>query len=106
MRRTSISMTFGFIIVLLVFSAVVSFFPSLNKYALYGALPLAFVLSFTEVTENNLRNVLHNTYIVWFIVLYIWYIFQSYLKIIPSLILIFQLLICIFLFLKSLFLKG
>ena len=77
MRRTSISMTFGFIIVLLVFSAVVSFFPSLNKYALYGALPLAFVLSFTEVTENNLRNVLHNKYIVWFIVLYIWISFTS-----------------------------
>lgn len=65
---------FKIVAVLLIYSALVSFFPGPNRLALYGALPLSLVLS---INVRAIGNVVYRNYSGLFISLYAWIAFSS-----------------------------
>lgn len=77
MRNPNYTKSFGLVLILLLFSAIVSFFPSLNSIALYGALPLALVISLAKLNDFRTREIIGNKYIRLFVILYLWIAFSS-----------------------------
>ena len=59
--------SFGLILILLVFSAIVSFFPALNSIALYVAMPIAIVISLFKIRSDDFSRILNNRYILLFV---------------------------------------